>query len=107
MWRIGRATVDRSLPQVRFARPDVFRLRTNEMVLRVLLDHVGTPSCASAAGEHRHEGRGVQSDRLQYKCGVELDVCLEVASRLYLLEHPQHRLLDVAREIEQRAVAQH
>ena len=77
------------------------------MVLRVLLDDIRAPSCTAAAGEHRDEGRGGQAERLQHKGRVELDVRLQVSPRFHVLEHSQHNLLDVPRQVEKLPVVQY
>src|SRR5438105_11183730 len=51
---------------------DVLRLRANQMIFRVLLDHVGAPACHAAAGEQSHELAGLEAERLEHQRGVEL-----------------------------------
>src|SRR5262245_53078242 len=64
---------------------NVFRLRADQTILPVLLDHVGAPAGHAAAGEQRDEALRVEPERLQHQRGVELDVGPEVATRLVLL----------------------
>src|SRR5258705_9259245 len=82
------------------SRSDVLRLRPDQMILRMLLDDVRAPSRAAPAGEQRREGCWLEANGLQHERRIELDVGLEMASRLDLVEHAQHRLLDLACQVE-------
>src|ERR1044072_6884917 len=85
-------------------RSDVLRLWTYQMIFGVLLDDVRTPARDASACERRHERPRLEADALQHECRVELDVGAQIAAGLHFLEHPEDRLLDGPREVEQLAV---
>ena len=82
---------------------DCGRMRRSSACCSITCAH--QPAHLPQANRATNVRRG-QADRLQHERRVELDVRLEVASRLHLVEHAHHRLLDLAREVEERAIVQ-
>src|SRR5262245_50739222 len=72
--------IDRHPLQV--ARPDVDRLRPDESVVLELFDHVSRPACGASHSEHRREESRWDAGRMEDERGVQLDVGVEIASRL-------------------------
>src|SRR5690349_22123143 len=95
---------ERSAREFQAARSHVFGLRADQVILGVLLDHVRAPAGDAAAREHRDERARIEAQRLEHERRVELDVRLEIATRLQLVEHAQRGLLDAARQVEQLAI---
>src|SRR5436190_5777382 len=88
----------RPLAAVSFAdlqpsRPHVLRLRPNQMVLTMLLNHVRAPTGHTATRKRCHERPRLEPHRLQHERRVELDVGPQVATWLHFVEHLQNRLL--------------
>src|SRR4051794_9029855 len=79
------------------ARPSIYRGRPDDPIRATLLETVRDPSRHPADGEGRREERHFEVESVQQQGRVELHICLEVTSRLVLLEQPQRRPLDRAR----------
>src|SRR5207247_6219067 len=83
--------------------PKLYRLRTDQMVLTVLLDHMRAPAGHAPARKRRDKRARLEPQRLQDEGREKLDVGAQVASRFHLVEHLQNRLLRGARQIAQLA----
>ena len=87
-------------------RPDIFRLRTDQLVLRVLLDHVRAPTGHAAARKHRHELRRLQPKRLQHQRRIKLHIRPQISSGLRFRQNSQRRLLNRNRQIIKLTILQ-
>src|SRR3977135_3665916 len=78
---------------LRILGPDVLGARTNEAVVRVLLEHVGGPARHPAGGKDRGEELDGDVERVVGRRRVEVDVRVQL-----LLRH--HQRLDPLRHLE-------
>src|SRR5690606_33424654 len=79
-------------------RADVAGRGPDDPVVGRLLEDVGAPADDPARRERRAEQLGRQADVLHDDAGVELDVGVEVAARLQLVQHLDDGALDLRRE---------
>src|SRR5581483_4269101 len=103
-----RAIASGRMPLMLLRRPPwahVHRLRADDAIVLSLLETMRDPSCHSADGEGRCEERNLEPEAVGQECGVELDVGLQPASRLVLLEEPDRRRFDCLRQLVEPHVA--
>src|SRR5207248_244017 len=71
------------------ARPHIFRLRSDDAIALALLEAMRDPAGDAAHCERRREERHFESNSVEYKCSVELDVRLQLAARFVFFEQAQ------------------